>query len=66
MKDSPHLIEPEPYIYELIRRISEEIYLLEGNNRYSFYEAIGYMISAEKDLQNQEKMLNDTLGLLMA
>lgn len=39
----------EQYIHELIRKISDEILLLNTQQKLQFYESVGHMISAEKD-----------------
>lgn len=38
--------DQEPYIQELIRKTPELIYLLDQQQKYIFYESLGYMISA--------------------
>jgi exportin-1 len=41
--------ESEPYIDELLRRIYDETNMLELDNKLVFYEAVGHMISSEKN-----------------
>jgi len=54
-------LDNEPYIHELIRKIPEETAELDNILKLTFYEAIGHIISAEKDMKNQQYYLKNTL-----
>ncbi|EGR34521.1 hypothetical protein IMG5_008700, partial [Ichthyophthirius multifiliis] len=57
--------EQEPYIVNLIRTIDDKIALLEPQFRLTFFEAVGNMINAEKDVQQIVVYLNNTLSTYM-
>eukprot|EP00330_Aristerostoma_sp_ATCC50986_P007159 CAMPEP_0114583198 /NCGR_PEP_ID=MMETSP0125-20121206/6998_1 /TAXON_ID=485358 ORGANISM="Aristerostoma sp., Strain ATCC 50986" /NCGR_SAMPLE_ID=MMETSP0125 /ASSEMBLY_ACC=CAM_ASM_000245 /LENGTH=386 /DNA_ID=CAMNT_0001776549 /DNA_START=1770 /DNA_END=2931 /DNA_ORIENTATION=- len=54
--------ETEPYIDELIRKIPQEVNLLENEHKYVFYEAVGHMISCEKDFDRKNYLIEQTLA----
>lgn len=55
--------ESEPYIDELIRKIPEETNLLEAEHKLVFYEAVGHMVSCEKDFNRKQYLLQGILEL---
>jgi hypothetical protein len=61
--DSFNQTESEPYIDELIRKIPEETSLLEAEHKLVFYEAVGHMISCEKDFNRKQHLLQEVLEL---
>ncbi len=54
-------VESAPYIDELIRKIPEETSLLEPDHKFVFYEAIGHIISAERDFDRKQYLLQGVL-----
>jgi Importin beta-related nuclear transport receptor len=58
-----HHQESEPYIDELIRKIPDETNQLEPEHKLVFYEAVGHMISCEKDFDRKNYLLQGVLGV---
>ena len=55
--------ENVPFIEEILSTINTHICDLEPNQVHTFYEAIGYMISAQTDLSIQEQLIEKYLEL---
>ncbi len=46
--------DKQPYIWEIIRRIPEETQKLNADSlKLTFYEALGYLIGAQKNSETQ-------------
>jgi exportin-1 len=56
--------DEEPYVVEIIRRIPEETEKLSSDTlKLKFYEALGYLIGAEKNSEAQLELIRQSLGL---
>lgn len=64
--DDSKTYESEPFINELIRKIPEEIDMLETPHRLIFYEAVGHIISAEQDPNTRKYLLEGLFAELWA
>jgi exportin-1 len=53
-KNNDNVNDHEPYIYELIRTLSDETSTLDDPNRLKFYEALGHIIRSEANFSRRE------------
>ena len=51
----------EPYIYDLIRRMNEEMSMLDNGLRLIFFEAVGVIIAVQGDGGEKKRHMNDAL-----
>ncbi|KRX01384.1 Armadillo-type fold [Pseudocohnilembus persalinus] len=57
VQQDPNIKQAEKYIYEMLRTLQEETRLLEPNNLLVVYEALGFIISAEQNNEEQQIMI---------
>lgn len=55
--------ETEPFINEIIRNLDKTTADLSPQQVHTFYEACGYMVSAQPQKQMQERLIADLMGL---
>lgn len=51
----------EPYIYDLIRRMNEEMSMLDNGLRLIFFEAVGVIIAVQGDGGEKKRHMSDAL-----
>jgi exportin-1 len=55
--------ESEPFVCELLKGLPTTILDLESHQTHTFYEAVGFMIQAEGDLQRRDDYLQKLMEL---
>lgn len=55
--------ESEPFIDVILSRIMEHVQDLQGHQQHSFYEAVGYMVAAQKDPTTQQNLISKYMDL---
>ncbi|KAH8834801.1 Crm1-F1 [Flagelloscypha sp. PMI_526] len=55
--------EPEPFVEEILRNLHRTTLALQPQQVHTFYEAVGYMVSAQPNKPQQEKLIAKLMEL---